>query len=68
MKSIEEREEEIIRAMEIANASIKAHKDTLLFTSRKLITGKCKFYFSFFFPFKFKTADCLLMPLFPLVQ
>lgn len=41
MKSLEEREEEISYAAEIANASIKAQKDTLLVTSRQLITGKC---------------------------
>lgn len=40
MESLEEREEEINRAAKIANASIKAQKDTLLVTSRKLITGK----------------------------
>ncbi|KAJ4816729.1 hypothetical protein LUZ62_029295 [Rhynchospora pubera] len=40
MKSLEEREAEICRAFETANASIRAFKDTLIITSRKLITGK----------------------------
>ncbi|XP_072952749.1 uncharacterized protein [Typha angustifolia] len=40
MKSTKEREEEISRVTEIANASIRACKDTLLITSRQLITGK----------------------------
>jgi hypothetical protein len=43
MKSLQEREEEIYRASEMANASIKAFKDTLVITSRKLITGKSWF-------------------------
>ncbi|KAJ6793144.1 Uncharacterized protein M6B38_111235 [Iris pallida] len=40
MKSLEEREEEIDNAAEIANVSLSARKDTLLVTSRQLITGK----------------------------
>ncbi|ONK66190.1 uncharacterized protein A4U43_C06F5120 [Asparagus officinalis] len=40
MKSLEEREEEINCSAEIVNASIGAHKDTLLVTSRQLVTGK----------------------------
>ncbi|XP_073100387.1 uncharacterized protein [Elaeis guineensis] len=40
MKSTEEREEEISHVSEIATASLKANKDTLLMTSRQLITGK----------------------------
>ncbi|XP_078159661.1 ketose-bisphosphate aldolase class-II family protein isoform X2 [Carex rostrata] len=40
MKSLEEREEEIYCASEMASASIRAFKDTLIITSRKLITGK----------------------------
>ncbi|XP_077232821.1 ketose-bisphosphate aldolase class-II family protein isoform X2 [Tasmannia lanceolata] len=39
MKSLEDREEEINRAAEMANMFLRAHKDTLLVTSRKLITG-----------------------------
>ena len=42
MKSIEEREEEIIRAAERADIFIRACKDTLIMTSRELITGKSK--------------------------
>lgn len=41
MKTDEDREEEIACAAEFANASLKACKDTLLMTSRQLITGKC---------------------------
>lgn len=40
MKSDIDREEEITFAAEVANASLKEHRDTLLMTSRKLITGK----------------------------
>ncbi|KAG1358748.1 putative Ketose-bisphosphate aldolase class-II family protein [Cocos nucifera] len=40
MKSTEEREQEISHVAEIATASLKANKDTLLMTSRQLITGK----------------------------
>ncbi|GMQ11552.1 hypothetical protein CsSME_00054150 [Camellia sinensis var. sinensis] len=40
MKSIEEREEEINRTAEMANVFLKACKDTLIMTSRELITGK----------------------------
>ncbi|KAI7986264.1 L-threonate dehydrogenase [Camellia lanceoleosa] len=40
MKSIEEREEEINRTAEMANVFLKASKDTLIMTSRELITGK----------------------------
>lgn len=39
MRSLEEREEEIRQAAEMADASLKARKDTLLLTSRLLITG-----------------------------
>ncbi|PKA61325.1 putative 3-hydroxyisobutyrate dehydrogenase, mitochondrial [Apostasia shenzhenica] len=40
MKTFADRVEEIDLAAEKANASLKAHKDTLLMTSRQLITGK----------------------------
>lgn len=40
MRSIEEREEEINHLAEIATASLKSNKDTLLMTGRKLIIGK----------------------------
>lgn len=40
MKSLEEREEEINRVAEMANLFIGACKDTLIMTSRELITGK----------------------------
>lgn len=40
MKSLEEREEEISRAAEIADVFLGACKDTLIMTSRELITGK----------------------------
>lgn len=40
MKSSEEREEEIEKAAEIADAFLKARTDTLIMTSRELITGK----------------------------
>ncbi|KAF6150211.1 hypothetical protein GIB67_000085 [Kingdonia uniflora] len=39
MKSSEDREEEIIRAAELADVFLKARKDTLIVTSRELITG-----------------------------
>lgn len=41
MKSSEEREEEISRAAEMADVFLRAPKDTLIMTSRELITGKC---------------------------
>ncbi|XP_058722533.1 uncharacterized protein LOC131594430 [Vicia villosa] len=40
MGSIEEREDEISRAAELADVYLKSHKDTLIMTSRNLITGK----------------------------
>lgn len=40
MKSLEEREQEINRAAEMANLYLGACKDTLIMTSRKLVTGK----------------------------
>lgn len=40
MKSQEEREEEINRAAEMADVFLRACKDTLIMTSRELITGK----------------------------
>ncbi|RVW52705.1 D-tagatose-1,6-bisphosphate aldolase subunit GatY [Vitis vinifera] len=40
MKSSEEREEEISRAAEMADVFLRASKDTLIMTSRELITGK----------------------------
>ncbi|WOL06597.1 hypothetical protein Cni_G15331 [Canna indica] len=40
MKSIQERDEEINHVAEIASASLKAGKDTLVMTSRHIITGK----------------------------
>ncbi|KAG9459202.1 hypothetical protein H6P81_003710 [Aristolochia fimbriata] len=40
MKSLEEREEEITQAAEMANVYLQAQKDTLIMTSRLLITGK----------------------------
>ncbi|KAG0460043.1 hypothetical protein HPP92_023171 [Vanilla planifolia] len=40
MRTVTDREEEIVYAAEIANASLKACKDTLLLTNRELIIGK----------------------------
>ncbi|KAA8542841.1 hypothetical protein F0562_023993 [Nyssa sinensis] len=40
MKSLEEREEEINQTAEMADIFLGAHKDTLIMTSRELITGK----------------------------
>ncbi|KAK6261467.1 hypothetical protein QUC31_007283 [Theobroma cacao] len=40
MKSLEEREEEINRTAEMASVFLAAHKDTLIMSSRELITGK----------------------------
>lgn len=40
MMSAEDREEAIQRAAEIANASLGSQKDTLIMTSRELLTGK----------------------------
>ncbi|CAI9786896.1 unnamed protein product [Fraxinus pennsylvanica] len=40
MKSLEEREEVITQAAEMADVFLKSGKDTLLMTSRQLITGK----------------------------
>ncbi|KAL6631355.1 hypothetical protein ACP70R_028205 [Stipagrostis hirtigluma subsp. patula] len=40
MKSNEERDQEINRVVELGNAYIKSRKDTLVVTSRQLITGK----------------------------
>ncbi|KAK2421907.1 ketose-bisphosphate aldolase class-II family protein [Trifolium repens] len=38
--TIEEREDEISRAAELADVYLRTHKDTLIMTSRNLITGK----------------------------
>lgn len=43
MKSNEEGEEEIRRTVELADAYLSAWKDTLVMTSRQLITGKSGF-------------------------
>ncbi|OIW03590.1 hypothetical protein TanjilG_05134 [Lupinus angustifolius] len=40
MQPIEEREEEISKTAQLADVYLKAHKDTLILTSRNLITGK----------------------------
>lgn len=40
MRSIEEREDEVSKTSELADVYLKAHKDTLILTSRNLITGK----------------------------
>ncbi|XP_068664392.1 uncharacterized protein [Aristolochia californica] len=40
MKSLEEREEEVTRVAEMANVYLRAQKDTLIVTTRLLITGK----------------------------
>ncbi|XP_065018093.1 uncharacterized protein LOC135644453 [Musa acuminata AAA Group] len=40
MKSIQERDEEINHVANVASASLKAGKDTLVMTSRQLITGR----------------------------
>ncbi|KAJ0048253.1 hypothetical protein Pint_16925 [Pistacia integerrima] len=40
MKSLEEREEEINRAVEMVDVLLRCRKDTLVMTSRELITGK----------------------------
>lgn len=40
MKSLEEREEAITQAAEMADVFLKSGKDTLIMTSRQLITGK----------------------------
>lgn len=40
MRSAEEREEEISTAAEMADIFLAAQKDTLIVTSRELITGK----------------------------
>ncbi|KAF8723676.1 hypothetical protein HU200_021638 [Digitaria exilis] len=40
MKSAEDRDQEISRVVELANAYIESRKDTLVVTSRQLITGK----------------------------
>ncbi|KAK3228316.1 hypothetical protein Dsin_008178 [Dipteronia sinensis] len=40
MKSLEEREEEISRTAEMVDILLRARKDTLIMTSRELITGK----------------------------
>uniref|UniRef100_A0A804UB64 Ketose-bisphosphate aldolase class-II family protein n=1 Tax=Zea mays TaxID=4577 RepID=A0A804UB64_MAIZE len=40
MKSMEDRDQEIRRIVELGNAYIQSRKDTLILTSRQLITGK----------------------------
>lgn len=44
MGPTEERAKEISRAAEMADIFLMARKDTLIMTSRELITGKSKFY------------------------
>lgn len=48
MGSLEEREEEIHRAADMADISLQAQKDTLVITSRDLISGNCKFLMSYY--------------------
>lgn len=48
MKSSEKREEEIKRAAEMADIFLHASKDTLIMSSRELITGK-SCYLSFIY-------------------
>lgn len=43
MKSAEEREEEISHAAELADAYLRMCNDTLVMSSRELITGKSEF-------------------------
>lgn len=43
MKSVEERDEEINRTAEMADIFLGACKDTLIMTSRKVVTGKSMF-------------------------
>lgn len=40
MKSIEEREQEINQAADIADVYLRSGKDTLVMTSRQLVVGK----------------------------
>lgn len=47
MRSGEERKEEISRAAELADCFLRAHEDTLILTSRELITGKSLFHVPF---------------------
>lgn len=42
MKSTEEREDEITQTVEMADIYLRNCKDTLIMTSRELITGKSK--------------------------
>jgi hypothetical protein len=48
MSSLEERKEEISRAVEMADCFLRAQKDTLILTSRVLITGKSVFHVPLF--------------------
>lgn len=43
MESSETREEEINRAAELADVYLRNNNDTLIMTSRELITGKSEF-------------------------
>lgn len=43
MESSETREEEINQAAELADVYLRNNKDTLIMTSRELITGKSEF-------------------------
>lgn len=43
MESSETRDEEINKASEMADVYLRNHKDTLIMTSRELITGKSAF-------------------------
>lgn len=49
MRSVGEREEEISRAAEVADCFLQARRDTLILTSRELITGKSLFHVPFVF-------------------
>lgn len=44
MKSAEDTEDEITRAVEMADIFLKHQKDTLIMTSRELITGKSEVF------------------------
>ncbi|XP_043699909.1 uncharacterized protein LOC122650571 [Telopea speciosissima] len=57
MQSLEEREQEINQAAEMADVLLRGHKDTLVMTSRELITGK---YASESLEINFKVSSALV--------
>jgi hypothetical protein len=68
MGTIEEREDEISKAAELADVYLKTHKDTLIMTSRNLITGKCLSLLFFLFSSLLSYQDFIIVLAFKIIS